>query len=119
MLSLLADVATGDEASKVLRTLIVSLGGFCAGMAFVKALWRLSPWIHPKRHLYRQPANLFFGILLLSFAGISVLTTDHIYRHLLDNDTPLWQLWLALLSFTVGAVALVGLIATRPERQKQ
>lgn len=115
MFLLLADVAAGaqDEPERVLRTLIISLGGFCAGVAFIKALWRLAPWLHPRRRLHRELFNLFHGILLLSYAGLAVLTTDHIHQHLIDNDTPLWQLWIALLSFVLGSVSLVGLIATR------
>lgn len=114
VLTMLLAQAVRDEPAEVLRTLIVSLGGFCAGVAFVKALWRLSPWLHRRRP--RRVSDLFFGTLLLSFAGLSLLTTDHIYQHLVADDTPLWQLWVALGSFTAGAVALVGLIATRPEK---
>lgn len=106
--------AVRDEPAEVLRTLIVSLGGFCAGVAFVKALWRLSPWLHRRRP--RRLFDLFFGVLLLSFAGLALLTTDHIYQHLVADDTPLWQLWVALGSFAIGAVALVGLVATRSEK---
>lgn len=103
-----------DEPGEVLRTLIVSLGGFCAGVAFVQALWRLSPWVTRRGRVAGW--DLFLGVLLLAFAGLAVLTTDHIHQHLVEDDTPLWQLWMALGSFTIGAVALVGMIATRATR---
>ena len=108
----LVAIMARNEPAEVMSTLIVSLGGFCAGVAFVKALWRLSPWLYLSRR-HRRRFDLFFGVLLLSFAGLALLTTDHIYQHLVDDNTPLWQLWLALLSFVAGAVALVGILTAR------
>jgi hypothetical protein len=88
-----------SDADVVLRQLIVSLGGLCVGSAVVFAIW------HAR---VRAPRRLATAGLLLSFAIIGVLTTDHIYRHLVEDDAPIWQLWGGLVGFTLGAVSIIA-----------
>lgn len=98
-----ADVGAVNDAGLVLRQLIVSMGGLCAGAALAFSVWNFRA---------RQPRRLMTAMLLLSYVGIAILTTDHIYRHLLADDAPAWQLWGALTSFALGGVSLVTLLIT-------
>lgn len=107
--------AHGADAASVLRTLIVGLGGFATVSALILAGWNLWTWQRRADEVASLAAFLF-GALLLSFAGLCALTTDHIYRHLLADETAAWQLWLSLLSFTIGVLALLALLTTRFDR---
>lgn len=102
------------DADSVLRTLIIGLGGFSTVLALGLSAWNL--WTWHKFTNGRSFASLLFGLVLLSFAGLSVLTTDHIYRHLLADEAAAWQLWLALASFTLGVAALLSLLSVRFDR---
>jgi hypothetical protein len=90
-----AEVLTSD-AEVVMAQLIVSLGGFALGSSLALA------WRHWRSRHADWPLTT---MLLLSFAGVVALTTDHVYRHLLADDAPLWQLWGALTAFSLGAWA--------------
>lgn len=106
------------DADSVLRTLIIGLGGFSATAALFMAFRNFRSW---KRLVDRQNAlvSLLFGLVLVSFAGLSALTTDHIYKHLLSGEAAEWQLWLALTSFTVGAATLFVMLNLRFEQKKK
>jgi xanthosine utilization system XapX-like protein len=95
---MVAEIAVSD-ADVVLRQLIVSLGGLCVGAALVFAGWNLRR---------RRPRQVATAGLLVAFAIVGVLTTDHIYRHLVADDAPAWQLWGGLIGFTVGAVSIIA-----------
>jgi hypothetical protein len=92
-------IVAASDADVVMRQLIVSLGGLCVGSALVFAWWHLRSG---------QPRRFVTGMLLLSFVIIALLTTDHIYRHLVADDAPLWQLWGALIAFSIGAYANIA-----------
>lgn len=113
---MLANAHSAVEAIAVLRTLIVALGGFCTVAAVLLAAWYLLPL---RRHDGGEGrfATLLLGLLLLSYAGLAALTTDHIYKHLIANDAPAWQLWSALSTFTLGVVTLLSLLAVRVDRK--
>ncbi len=102
------------DADSVLRTLIIGLGGFATATALLLAVWNL--WTWHKSGDGRSFASLLFGLVLLSFAGLSALTTDHIYRHLLEREAAAWQLYLALGSFVLGAASLISLLSVRFDR---
>lgn len=104
------------DADSVLRTLIIGLGGFATASSLMLALWNLWAWKRKTDGL--AFASLLLGLVLLSFAGLSALTTDHIYKHLLAREAAAWQLWLALASFTVGASALLCLLSVRFDRKQ-
>lgn len=104
------------EAVTVLRTLIVALGGFCAVAAVLLALWYIIP-LRNRRNGEPGLASLLLGLLMLSYAGLAALTTDHIYKHLIANDAPAWQLWSALGTFTLGVITLLSLVAVRVDRK--
>lgn len=104
------------DPAAVLRVMIVGLGGFTTATAVLLAGWNLRTWQRGRAHK-RQFAALLLGLQLLAFAGLAALTTDHIYRHLIDQEAAAWQLWLSLLSFTVGAATLTALISVRFDRQ--
>ena len=108
---------TINDAVAVVRTLIVALGGFCTVAATLLALWYLVPLRHKTTSGEPRLATLMLGFLMLSYAGLAALTTDHIYKHLIANDAPAWQLWTALLTFTSGVITLIFLIAVRVDRK--
>jgi hypothetical protein len=95
-------LAAGDqvsEADDVLRNLIVILGGLNIGSALMFALWHLRSG---------KKGRVKTAAFLLAYCDFAGLTTDHVYRHLTDNDASTWLLWMTLLGFSVGAASLIA-----------
>jgi hypothetical protein len=105
---MVAEIVVSD-ADVVFRQLLVSLGGLCVGSALVFAAWLLRQ---------RRPRQVAMAGLLIAFAMTSVLNTDHIYRHLVADDAPAWQLWGGLAGFTLGVASIVASLIQVRRRER-
>lgn len=93
-----------SDADVVLRQIVVSVGGVTAGAALLYAIYNVRA---------RVPHAWVIARMLVALAILAVLTTEHIYSHLLADDAPVWQLWGALIGFTLGAESLIFRIRHR------
>lgn len=87
-----------SDADVVLRQIVVSVGGITAGAALLYAVYNLR---------WKVPGAKTIARMLVALSILALLTTEHIYSHLLDGTSPAWQLWSALIGFTLGAESLV------------
>lgn len=87
-----------SDADVVLRQIVVSVGGITAGAALLYAVYNLR---------WKVPGAKTIARMLVALSILALLTTEHIYSHLLAGTSPAWQLWSALIGFALGAESLV------------